>query len=348
MIAHNCTPVFRTRPWIFAAVLALGLAGLASGQTAAQDTGRTVEPTPFGPAVSVVWGYVTTVDSHPVAGATVEAYLRSNFRSAYTVTDSQGYYRLSIPKHSDFWEIRVRAPGYYSVSEQVAVWIDSQRQDFTLHVNRRIKASADDQLVGRTESKARKLMMEGLVAAKHGKSEEAIKLLRKAVATDPSLTPAITNLGVQLQLSGKSLEAEQMLRRAVAQDPADYSARFNLGMLLFDASRFSEAEPVFKEAALIDPTSPMAKLYLGRSALALGLGKTALENFQSVQHLAKGKIDVSLELSDAFLLTGQRDKAIAKKKEWLSKHADDPRAAHVRQTLATLEGSAPPAPNSGT
>jgi len=301
----------------------------------------------MGPAISVVWGYVTTVDSQPVVGATVEAYLRSNFRSAYAVTDSQGFYSLSIPQHSDFWEIRVHAPGYYSSSEQVAVWIDRQRQDFTLHVNRRVKENADDQLVGHTESKARKLMVEGLVAAKHGKSEQAIKLLRKAIDTDPSLTPAITNLGVQLQLAGKTMEAEQMLRRAVAQNPADYSARFNLGILLFQAARYSEAEPVFKEATLIDPTSPVAKLYLGRSALALGLGKTALDNLESAKELGKGKLDVSLEISDALLLTGQRDKAIAKKKEWLSNHADDPRAAHVRQTLSALEQSPRPAPNSG-
>ncbi len=346
MIGRYALPAFRTRSWMIATVLALTLATLASGQAVTQDTGRTPEPTPFGPAVSVVWGYVTTVDSQPIAGATVEAYLRSNFRSAYTVTDSQGYYSLSIPQHSDFWEIRVHAPGYYSASEQVAVWIDRQRQDFTLHLNRRIKEHSDDQMVGHTESKARKLMMEGLIAAKHGKSEQAVKLLREAIETDPSLTPALTNLGVQLQLAGKSQEAEQMLRRAVAQDPADYSARFNLGILLFQASRYSEAEPVFKEAALIDPTSPMAKLYLGRSALALGLGKTALENLQSAEKLGKGKLDVSLELSDALLMTGQRDKAIAKKKEWLSKHAKDPRAAHVRQTLATLEQSTQ-APNSG-
>lgn len=344
MIARNATR--KPHPIaILAALLALGASAFAISPLWAQAD--TIQPTPYGPAVAVVWGYVTTVDSHPIAGAIVEAYLRSEVRSSYAVTDSQGRYTLSIPSQSDFWEIRVHAPGYYPVSQQVAVWISSNRQDFTLHPNRRIKRSSDDQLVGRTEAKARKLMAKGLAAAKDGKPEQAIQLLREAIQTDPSLTPALTNLGVQLQLAGKSLEAEQMLRRAVAQDPADYSARFNLGILLFQASRYSEAEPVFKEAVLIDPTSPMAKLYLGRSALALGLGNTALKNFESVQHLAKGKIDVSLELSDALLLTGQRDKAIAKKKEWLSKHANDPRAAHVRRTLATLEGSSKPERDSG-
>lgn len=286
------------------------------------------------PGRPAIFGYITTVDGKPIANAIVEVFLNSEFRADYTVTDSQGFYALALPQRSEVWEIRVTAQGFLPWSTRTAV-LAKERFDIVLRPSPR--GTEEKEVEPKNRRHARKLMRQGLELARRGQADQAVELLRKASASDPEYAPAANNLGVQLRLMGDLAGAEEAFRQALAADSFDYYSRFNLAALLYDTGRFHEAVPMAEQAILADPTSPSAEALLGRGLLALGRGKEALEHLQRAQTLSQNQLDLSLEVSDAYALSGRLQEALAAKKAWLATHGDDPRAPHVQATVAKLE-----------
>lgn len=313
------------------AVVGLLVAGVAVGQENTSSWGFVNNLPPGRPAI---YGYVTTVDGKPIANATVEAYLNSEFRADYAVTDPQGFYALALPQRSEVWEIRVKADGFLPWSTRTGI-LAKERLDIVLR--RDPRPAPEAQAETKQRRKARKLMQEGLAAARSGETDKAVELLRQAVATDPRYAAAANNLGVQLRLAGKLAEAETAFRQALEADSFDFYSRFNLAALLYETGRYHEAVPMAEQAVLADPTSAVAEALLGRSLLALGLGAKALEHFQRAQILAHNQMDLELEISDAYALAGRLPEALASKKAWLATHSQDPRAAHVQASVAKLE-----------
>lgn len=286
------------------------------------------------PGRPAIFGYVTTVDGQPIANAVVEVYLNSDFRTDYAVSDPQGFYALALPQRSEVWEVRVRAEGFLPWSTRLGV-LGKERLDIVLRRNPRPEATPTVESAVRR--KARKLMTAGLQAARQGKRDQAVENLRQAVATDPTYAAAANNLGVQLRLAGDLRGAEEAFRQALLADSFDFYSRFNLAALLYDTGRYHEAAPMAEQAILADPTSAPAEVLAGKSFLALGVSAKALEHFQRAQALAKEKLDLTLEMSDCLALAGRYAEALEAKKAWLARHSDDPRAAQVRATIATLE-----------
>lgn len=286
------------------------------------------------PGRPAIFGYVTTVDGKPVANAMVEVYLNSEFRADYAVTDPQGFYALALPQRSEMWEIRVTAEGFLPWSTRTGI-LARERIDIVLRKDPRPASELKPESKARRQ--ARKLMQEGLEAARKGEREKSLALLRKAVETDPRYAPAYNNLGVQLRLAGNLEGAEAAFRQALLADTFDYYSRFNLAALLYETGRYHEAAPMAEQAVLADPTSAAAEALFGRSLLALGQGARALEHLQRAQTLSHDQMDLELEISDAYALAGRLAEALAAKKAWLSRHAQDPRSAHVQASVAKLE-----------
>lgn len=286
------------------------------------------------PGRPAIFGYITTVDGKPIANAVVEVYLNSDFRTDYTVTDPQGFYALALPQRSEVWEIRVKAQGYLSWSTRTGI-LAKERFDIVLRPSPR--AEKERQVEAKNRRLARKLMYQGLELARRGQTAQAVDMLRQALAADPSYAPAANNLGVQLRLMGDLIGAEEAFRQALVADSFDYYSHFNLAALLYDTGRFHEAVPMAEQAVLADPTSSAAEALLGRGLLALGRGKDALEHLQRAQTLSQNKLDLGLELSDAYALSGRLQEALAAKKAWLATHGDDARAPQVQATVAKLE-----------
>jgi len=324
------------KAWLFCL---LALAAKAWAQENTSSWGFVNNLPPGRPAI---FGYVTSVDGKPVANALVEVYLNSEFRSDYAVTDPQGFYALALPQRSEVWEIRVQAPGFLPWSTRTGI-LARERLDIVLRPDPR--PPAQQVVESASRRKARKLMQQGLEAARQGQKDKALEQLRKAVATDPTYAPAANNLGVQLRLAGDLAAAEEAFRQALLADSFDYFARFNLAVLLYDTGRYHEAAPMAEQAILADPTQVWAEVLAGRSYLALGVPGKALEHFQRAQKLALSEADLSLEISDCLALLGRFSEALAAKRAWLATHSRDPRAAHVQATIAKLEAKvATPAP----
>ncbi|MFN3413831.1 MAG: tetratricopeptide repeat protein, partial [Thermoanaerobaculum sp.] len=307
---------------------------LAGGTLAQENTSSWGFVNNLPPGRPAIFGYVTTVDGQPISNAMVEAYLNSEFRSDYAVTDSQGFYALALPQRSEVWEIRVRAEGFLPWSIRTGI-LAKERLDIVLRKDPRPATELKPESKQRRQ--ARTLMQEGLEAAHKGQRDKALALLRQAVATDPRYAPALNNLGVQLRLAGDLEAAEGAFRQALEAEHFDYYSRFNLAALLYDTGRYHEAAPMAEQAVLADPTSPAAEALLGKSLLALGQGQKALEHFQRAQALSRSQMDLELEISDAYALSGRLSEALAAKKSWLSKHENDPRATHVQASVARLE-----------
>ncbi len=296
--------------------------------------------TPFGMGTlgnrgPIVQGYITSTTGEPIRGARVEAFLRSEQRTDWAVSDDEGFYALSLTEQSDFWEIRVRAAGHRSTSERISVWRARVRQDFTLIADPRVHGMPEPENP-RIRSRAREAMQAGLAKARAGDRPAAIAELRRALEIEPGYVAALNNLGVQLRLAGELAAAEAELRRAAEIAPLDYFSHFNLGTLLYDTERFAEAAEALEQAVLVDPTAPMAALYLGRAYIGLHQGSRALEQLQVAARLAGAKLDVELEMSDAWVLQGDLSAALAAKQGWLDRHPADPRAEQVRESIRRL------------
>ena len=318
----------------FLARCSLSLAILASAAQAQTDIGDPAG-NPFGARGPVLYGYVTTANGEPLEGARVEAYLRSEYRSDYALTNDQGFYSLSLTQQSDFWEIRVRREGYRPSSERLSVWRSRVRQDFNLTADPNANG-APQAKNPRARARAKDVMQQGLELARQGDRPAAIALLREALTIDPAYVAALNNLGVQLRLAGDLAGAESELRKATELAPLDYYSHFNLGTLLYDTRRFEEAAAALEQAMLADPTAPMASAFLGRAYIGLRKGKEALGHLEAAERLASGKLDLELEKSDAWVLQGDLAAALRAKQAWLETHPDDPRAAQVQASVEKL------------
>lgn len=107
-------------------------------------------------------------------------------------------------------------------------------------------------------------------AAKRGELGIAADLAENALA-DGLEHPLLYNVAaVQHERSGRAVEAEKLLRRAVAIDPTDIGSRNALGLCLLQLERPGEALTVFQALLEINPELSYAHASLGNAFLALG------------------------------------------------------------------------------
>jgi Flp pilus assembly protein TadD len=87
--------------------------------------------------------------------------------------------------------------------------------------------------------------------------EEAATQLSSAAAGLPHARVAY-NAGLALSRVGRDAEAERLLRRAVAMEPSSYDSLFALGDLLLRLGRKEEVGSIADRMAVIDSTRPEA------------------------------------------------------------------------------------------
>jgi len=109
---------------------------------------------------------------------------------------------------------------------------------------------------------------------------EAEAAYRRAVALDPSLANAITNLGNLLFRKGESTEAEQLYVRALRIDPDQPEAFYNLGFLRYEQGDLSAAVLNFKRAIDSDPAFSDAHFNLAMALHDLGRPDEARSHWQ--------------------------------------------------------------------
>lgn len=108
---------------------------------------------------------------------------------------------------------------------------------------------------------------------------------RKAIALDPSLANALTNLGNLRFRRGDAVEAKHLYERALAIDPEQPEAWYNLGFLAFEHGEMMEAAHLFNRAIGSDPSFADAHFNLAMTLEELGRTREARMHWQAYLEL---------------------------------------------------------------
>lgn len=108
------------------------------------------------------------------------------------------------------------------------------------------------------EPDARELRERAVEAARAGALERARSLLERAIALDPAVADAHSDLGNVHQLLGDRSAAERCYAAALERDPAHAPALSNLGTLLAARGARAAALDCFRRAVQADPGSAQA------------------------------------------------------------------------------------------
>lgn len=143
-----------------------------------------------------------------------------------------------------------------------------------------------------------------------GSVDEAIGVLRDAVALEPANARGQNNLGQALLRAGQRAEAMRCYAQALAVDPTYAPAHNNLGVMHAQAGQYGEARDCYQRAILCDPSFAEAYLNCGNASLQLGEPTQALACFDRVMTLRPRWLEGQLGRANALQTLGRADEAI--------------------------------------
>jgi tetratricopeptide (TPR) repeat protein len=123
--------------------------------------------------------------------------------------------------------------------------------------------------------------------------EKTREYYNKALAINPGLLLAKTNMAMTYTTSQTPMQGIMLLREVIAESPDYEPALFNLGLLSMRSNQFAKATERFKHILKNNPTNNQAAFYLGLSYARLG---RADEARQSLEPLLKKAIDPTLKV----------------------------------------------------
>ena len=140
---------------------------------------------------------------------------------------------------------------------------------------------------------------------KAGQLAEALACYRAAIAIDPNLPGAHSQLGVVLYQQGQLREAAQSFSTVLALRPGDAQAHANLGRVQFDEGNLVEAEASFRAALAAAPGNARAHDNLGSVLQAAGKLDDAVACYR--RSLELNADDAFAHLNLGIILTARGD-----------------------------------------
>jgi predicted TPR repeat methyltransferase len=175
----------------------------------------------------------------------------------------------------------------------------------------------------------RALHYAGVLAHQHGRSDEAIALIERSLASVPDQADWYSNLGIIFQSGGQLEAAMDAYRRAIAIDPSHANAYSNLGVLLRVTGKLSEAEAAYRTAIQLNPDHIDAYTNLGILLNGLKRTEEAAACFCKVITLRPKHREARKLLALAHCTLGEIGEAVNIFKEWLKEEPGDPIALHM-------------------
>jgi serine/threonine protein kinase/tetratricopeptide (TPR) repeat protein len=153
-------------------------------------------------------------------------------------------------------------------------------------------------------------LAEYLLELRPPQTEEAVALMRVAVALRPDSPVVRLNLGYALRKHGKNAEAEAAYRKALAIQPGYASAHLNLGALFCDERHdYPRALAAFREAIRLEPGLANAHRNLGVALAKQGKPAEAEAAFRQALRLRKNWAEAHNELGLALASQGRHAEA---------------------------------------
>lgn len=114
----------------------------------------------------------------------------------------------------------------------------------------------------------------------------------------------------QLDLGDKE-GAQRSLRQAIALDPTLVEAKTNMGVLLYDQGHYRDAAKQFAEVVVLDPRVREAHFNLARAAGRLGDHQLAAREYELVVAKNPDDAEARAGLAESYEALGRHDEAIA-------------------------------------
>ena len=157
-----------------------------------------------------------------------------------------------------------------------------------------LAASEAYQIAGSGERKQIALLMSATAKQTAGQFDEAESILRDILRTSPGNPIALNNLGYFLVQRGERLtEALDLIQRAIAIDPTNPSYLDSLGWVYLKLGKIDDAISRLEEAARLDDTSATIHEHLGDAYRQKGSLKQARSAWQRAAVLTTGAADTA-------------------------------------------------------
>lgn len=166
----------------------------------------------------------------------------------------------------------------------------------------------------------------GLLAAREGRTDEAIANFKQALSADPDYGVAIDNLGNAYRQAKQWENAKSAFGRALELNAEDAEANYGLGMVFAQLGDTEKAYELLQKALAVRPIYPEALNNLGILYLRTGRKEDAERSFQESIRVAPAFDQAYLNLARLYIIEGEAQKARAVLQELLKQHPGHPQA----------------------
>ncbi|HEX6504414.1 MAG TPA: FG-GAP-like repeat-containing protein [Terriglobales bacterium] len=173
----------------------------------------------------------------------------------------------------------------------------------------------------------------GLLAAREGRTEEAVIDFQKALQVSPDHPIALVNLGNAYRQLKRWQDAQKVLQQAVSISPEDPEANYSLGMVFAQLNDSDLAYQYLQNALKLRPTYPEALNNLGILYLRTGRRDDAVASFEQCIRVAPKFDQAYLNLARVYAVEANPEKARSVLRQLLQEHPDDEQA---QRALAEL------------
>ena len=183
------------------------------------------------------------------------------------------------------------------------------------------------------------LHFHGVLLHQIGKSDEAIREMRRAAELQPEHADFQINLGNVLLSLGQLDEALQCFDRAIVLRPTSADAHCNRGVALRALRRDKEAAASYRAAILKAPEHASAYHNLANLLNDMSKHEEACEAYRKALSLREDLTESHQLLATTLWRMGRHDESIKTLRNWLRVVPDNPIAQHL---LVACEGTTTP------
>ena len=160
----------------------------------------------------------------------------------------------------------------------------------------------------------------GLLAAREGRTEEAIQDFQRALTMDPDHLIALQNLGNAYRQGKRWEDAKSVLQRALQLSPENPEANYGLGMVFAQLNDTEHAYEYLQKALAARPAYPEALNNLGILYLRTQRRDKAESSFRESIRVAPAFDQAYLNLARLYAIEGDTQKARAVLLQLLKQH----------------------------
>lgn len=169
----------------------------------------------------------------------------------------------------------------------------------------------------------RKLLADAARLHGEGKFDEAERIYRQILATEPDNVDALRMLAMIAATASNFDDAERLLRRVLKLAPDFFTANMDLGRILKEQDRYEESIAAFRSALQIEPNNPNAWFMLGATLAPAALTWEAVEAYEKSLELRPDAPAVLLGLGHVLKTVGEQERGVAAYKRCIELKPDN-------------------------